>query len=75
MTQEYAPIFPQYPEYIMQKIRQYRGLGEFNTSQDGILQAMSHDEAFAAVLNWEGIIGYEYQIKDWIQYIYGVTLT
>jgi hypothetical protein len=65
---------PKYPDYIMQKLRQRRGLEPYNTSQDADINLMSKHEAFGGCLEWEGIIGYEYAITYWIQDIYGIVL-
>jgi hypothetical protein len=38
------------------------------------VQSMPPNEVFGLVLQWEGIIGYDYKIKSWIKDIYGVDL-
>ncbi len=63
-----------YPAYIMEKVRQRLGLESWDTKSDSEINAMSHDTVFTHCLAWEGIIGYEYQIRDWVSVIYGVTL-
>ena len=80
--QEYArtktdqvSVTPKYPDYIMQKVRQHLGLGEYDTSWDDIINNSSHSEVFNHVLEWEGIIGYGYTIPQWIKDIYGVELS
>ena len=60
-----------YPEYIMEYLRQRRGLDESETSADADIMSMSPDEAFDEVCNWNGLIGYGSSIRDWISDIYG----
>lgn len=68
-------VIPSYPDNIMAKVRQKLGLEEYDTSKDEEINNMSHDEVFRKCLEWEGIIGFEYNIKNWVQVIYGVELT
>lgn len=63
-----------YPEYIMKLVRQKMGLEEWDDSRDDEIANMSHGEVFQRCLEWEGIIGYYYTIKSWIENIYGVKL-
>ena len=63
-----------YPEYIMRKLRQRRGLEEDDTSEDSDIGTLSPSEAFDEVCNWEGLIGYSSTIKRWIEDIYGVEI-
>ena len=39
---------------------------------DKDIAAMSPDEAFREVLEWERLIGYDNAIKRWIKDIYGI---
>lgn len=39
---------------------------------DTDIAAMTPDEAFREVLEWEGLIGYDDSIKRWIKAIYGI---
>jgi len=64
-----------YPDYIMQKVRQHLGLESYDTSRDSEINGMSHNAIFDHCLEWEGIIGYGYQITGWITEIYGVQLS
>lgn len=41
-----------------------------NTDTD--IAAMTPDEAFREVLEWEGIVGYDGAIKRWIKAIYRI---
>lgn len=64
-----------YPEYIMQNLRQRRGLDKYDTSLDDRLSEMSKDNAFKDVVNWNGLLGgYDNTIKSWVKDIYGVDL-
>lgn len=63
-----------YPEYIMQKLRQRRGLEEDDTREDSDINTLSPGEAFDEVCNWEGLINYGSTIKGWINDIYGVRI-
>lgn len=64
-----------YPEYVMQNLRQRRGLDKYDTSLDDQLSNMSKDNAFKDVVNWNGLLGgYDYTIKSWVKDIYGVDL-
>lgn len=63
-----------YSEYIMEKVRGSLGLDEDDTSMDDYINSMSKMEVFGAVLQWEGIIGYEYAISGWIEEIFGISL-
>ena len=67
-------VEPEYPTYIMEKVRQHLGLESYNTSRDAEINNMSHDSVFQHCLEWEGIIGYDIQIHGWILNIYGITL-
>jgi len=64
-----------YPNYIMDKVRQHLGLESWDTSRDEEINNMSHSEVFRHCLEWEGIIGYDLTIGNWIQDIYGITLS
>ena len=63
-----------YPEYIMEKIRQRRGLDLDDLSEDEDIMAMSPDDAFDACCAWEGFIGWGPSIRAWIEDIYGIDL-
>lgn len=63
-----------YPYHIMQKVRQAFDLEPDDTSMDMEINSMSRMEVFAKVLEWEGIIGYEYSIIDWVESIFKVDL-
>ncbi len=64
-----------YPEYIMSKLRQRRGLEKYDTSKDADINSMSADEVFGEICIWDGLLGgYDYTIKRWINDIYGIKL-
>jgi len=63
-----------YPEYIMKKLRQRRGLEEDDVKEDQDINTLSPSEAFDEVCNWEGLINYGSTIKGWINDIYGVRI-
>ena len=63
-----------YPLHIMRKIRQTFDLEPDDESMDAEINSMSRMEAFSKVLEWEGIIGYEYSIVDWVENIFEVDL-
>lgn len=60
-----------YPEYIMKILRQRRGLDENDTRLDEEFSLMIPPDVFEEVLEWDGLIGYFYTIKTWIEDIYG----
>ena len=72
---EAQSVEPRYPDYIIDKVRQHLGLEHNDVSRDAEINGMSHNTVFTHVLEWEGIIGYQYTIPQWITDIYGVELT
>ncbi len=74
-TQLAEPALIRYPNNIMEIVRQHLGLEDSDTSRDVEINGMSPNSVFAHVLEWEGIIGYQYTIPGWIKDIYGVELT
>lgn len=63
-----------YPENIMRYLRQRKGLELNDTTCDDEINLMTPNEAFEEVLGWDGLIGYAYIIKRWIEDIYGIDL-
>jgi len=65
----------QYTTYIMEKVRQHLGLESWDPSRDSEINLMSKDEVFKHCLEWEGIIGYDYEIRKMMSDIYGTSLS
>ena len=63
-----------YPESIMRILRQRDGLDKLDLSKDDRFNSYTPNEAFKAVLEYEGIVGFESTIKEWIVSIYGISL-
>lgn len=63
-----------YPESIMEILRQRKDLEENDTSRDEEFNEMSPHAVFEEVLEWEGIQGYSWWILCKIQDIYGMYL-
>ena len=63
-----------YPENIMGYLRQRKGLEPDDTTRDNEINTLTPNEAFEEVLEWDGLIGYAYIIKRWIEDIYGIDL-
>lgn len=56
-----------YAEHIRNILKE-RGNSDTN------IAAMTPNEAFREVLEWEGLIGYDGSIKRWIKDIYGIEI-
>lgn len=56
----------QFPENIIKQLKEHY--------DDNKISMMSNNEAFNALLTIEGICGYDYKIKSWIEQIYKVKL-
>ena len=63
-----------YPENILRLVRQNLDLEPTDTSMDEEINAMSRNEIFNRVCEWEGLIGYGRVIHEWIKDIYSVDL-
>ena len=63
-----------YPENILRLVRQNLDLESTDTSMDEEINAMSRNEVFNRVCEWEGLIGYGRVIREWIKDIYGIDL-
>jgi hypothetical protein len=64
-----------YSHSVMSRVRQQIGLeDEDDTSRDGEIQQMSKSEVFEKCLLWEGILGYDSLILNWVKDIWGVEL-
>ena len=75
LNKKTVTVVPEYPNRIMDKVRQRLGLEPGDTSRDEEINRFTHDSVFSHCLQWEGIIGYEFAIKDWVRDIYGITLS
>ena len=68
-------LLEKYPEYIVEKVRQRLDLEPYDTSKDKNILNMTPNQIFSHVTKWEGLMGsYDYQIKEWVNLIYGVDL-
>lgn len=63
------------PDYIMEDLRERRGLEPMDTSQDEEILAMDGWEFLNEYLGWQGIIGYTSDIIEVIGYAFGIDLT
>ena len=63
-----------YPQPIVEAVRQRLGLKANDSTHDDEIMAMSPDDVFKHVCNWQGLINYSNTIKYWVENIYGVTL-
>ena len=59
-----------YPENIMRILRQRLDLDPKCNFRDREINIMTPNEAFEAILEWHGIIGYGSRIRGWIEDIY-----
>lgn len=63
-----------YPEYIIQRLKDRRDIDYSDKTRDEEFQNMSPREVFEDILEWEGICGYTSLILTWIEDIYKVKL-
>lgn len=63
-----------YPEEILQVLRERNGLDEDDDSRDEEWNTLSPNEVFEECLEWEGIIGYSYTILELISNIFHIDL-
>lgn len=64
-----------YPESIMCQLRESLGLDDkYDTSLDEEINGMNKNDVFNNLLNWNGLIGWDKTIKEWITFIYGIEL-
>ena len=61
---------PKYPDSIMRNVRETFGLEPDDTSLDKEINELDPMEVFERWLQWEGIIGYEYRIKEAVNNIF-----
>ena len=62
------------PEHIMEILRQWRYLDEYDESEDEEILTMSGKEFMDALLDWEGILGYTDYIIEIIEMAFGIDL-
>ena len=62
------------PEHIMEIMRQRRYLDEYDESEDAEILAMSGLSFLEEWLEWEGIVGYTYELLQIIEMAYGIDL-
>lgn len=70
----YFRIVNEYPEHILKILRQRRDLDENDKTEDNDLNMLSQNEVFSEVCEWDGLCGYAYKIKSWIDDIYKIDL-
>lgn len=63
-----------YPENIMRILRERKGLEPDDNHCDAELQHMSREEVFSEVLNWDGLIHYDWRIRCWIMDIFKIDI-
>lgn len=63
-----------YDTNIMGALRQNLGLKADDVSKDQLINTMSKDEVLDRVATWNGLLGYGYTIKSWVERIYGIML-
>lgn len=63
-----------YPEYIMQNVRQTLYIEAYDPSLDDTINNMSKLEVLRRYWQWEGIIGYETEMIRVIEAIYDVNI-
>lgn len=67
-------MLSQEQNYYMRKLRESRGLDEYDTSQDAYIMGMSPGEMFDAFLTGEGIIHCTHSIIGAVNHFYGLQL-
>lgn len=70
----YFRLVNEYPEHILKILRQRRGLDENDKTEDKDLNMLSQNEVFSEVCEWDGLCGYAYKIKIWIDDIYKIDI-
>ena len=63
------------PDYIMENLRERRGLDCMDISQDEEILKMDGWEFLDEWLNWQGIIGYTSDIIEVVGLAFGIDLT
>lgn len=63
------------PDYIMENLRERRGLDCMDESQDEDILKMDSWEFLEEWLNWQGIVGYTSDIIEVVGLAFGIDLT
>lgn len=63
-----------YPREIIEDVKSYKETNDGSIFDDADVEALSRDEVFKCVVEWDGLIGYLSKIKSWIRDIYGIDL-
>lgn len=61
-------------EEILIILREYNDLDKYDSSMDEEFNNMDKNEVFEIILEYNGFIGWDSTIKDWISGIYDVEL-
>jgi len=64
-----------FSEGIMVQLRQRRGLDEYDTVADGEINKTNKDDVLADLFMWNGLRGWDYTVKGWIEEVYGIKLS
>ena len=67
-------MYNNYPEYIMQNVRQTLDIKAYDPSLDDTINNMSKLEVLRRYWQWEGIIGYETEMIRVIEAIFSVNI-
>ena len=63
-----------YPKDIVEDVKMYKETNDGSIFEDADIDALSRDEVFKCIIEWDGLIGYLNKIKTWVRDIYGVDL-
>lgn len=69
ISEEYRNL-PKYSESVMCNVRRALGLEPYDTSLDKEIDEMDKMDVFEKWLQWEGLFGYEYKIKNAVDNIF-----
>lgn len=74
MEKQFSRHNTEVPEDIMEIMRQRRYLDEYDDSEDEDILKMSGFEFLNEWLEWEGLLGYTYELLQVIEMAYGINL-
>ena len=63
-----------YPECILKKLRMRYGYDEDDTSHDVWFNRMSRGKVFDETIAWDRSLGFDFQIRMYIEDIHGINL-